>query len=243
MRALAQSAIPGFSDALSGKSAGRLESLQLLGFLPETHEPFDLIIAANVLNELSTASSNELLESLVNRLADNGILLLLEPALLAPTRSLMASRDFLIAQHSELVPIFPCTHRRQCPMRAQSKHDWCHGSLEGSGRDFASSQLVRQIDSLLGFNKHRIKYSAIILQRGGSLRGGYRVLRDAERSSQGISVNLCGDDFYGIATLSKRASPEKKRAVRKLRQYMHLKMSSPAAKMLDPDSDIETSTL
>ena len=125
-------------------------------------------------------------------------------------------------------------------MLVSSETDWCHGSLEGAGKDFDSSKLVGQFDELLGYNKHRVKYSALILQASGSTPSGYRVMRDAEVTRRGIEVLLCGHDFYGTSILSKKLVRDSNRALRKARQFDRILIDPPATAEL---TDATTITL
>jgi len=157
---------------------------------------FDIIIAANSVAELGEDQSRSTLEELVARLSPNGILILLEPGQQAHTRRLMQLRDWLVAS---LTPIYPCTTAEACPMLAASADDWCHTSLT-----WRQPPLSRQLDKLLGFNKHRIKFSAFIFQRGAPLREGLRVITAPEKTPRGITAILCGPGgSYGPVLIRK----------------------------------------
>lgn len=162
---------------------------------PESEGSFDLVIAANSVAELEEAHALSLVQELSQRVAPKGFLLLLEPGQLAHTRRLMSLRDRLVSQ---MTPIFPCTRRDPCPMLRASESDWCHGTLT-----WAQPKLSRQMDSLLGFNKHRIKFSAFIFQRDGLLRDGIRVISPPEKTPRGIEVTVCGRERYGVVRIKK----------------------------------------
>jgi len=96
-----------------------------------------LALAGFVLNELfptsetrSEADRLDLLERWLARvtgaLAPSGALVLLEPALREPTRTLMSLRDRLVLGGTDVA--FPCTHRAPCPLLARER-DWCHAEL------------------------------------------------------------------------------------------------------------------
>lgn len=97
----------------------------------------DLALAGFVLNELfplgegrREADRLELLERWLARvtasLTAGGALVVLEPALREPTRTLMALRDLVVATGLEVT--FPCTHRAPCPLLLRER-DWCHAEL------------------------------------------------------------------------------------------------------------------
>jgi ribosomal protein RSM22 (predicted rRNA methylase) len=147
---------------------------------------FDLIIAANVLNELSAEQRESTLTNLLSLLAKDGQLLILEPASFDKTRQLMKDRDLLLSKNSEYSLIFPCTHSKPCPM-LKDPENWCHGILPA--REWRSSELVGQIDTKLGFNKHRIKYSSLIFQNSSySNSSAARVIRTSDNKS---SAQIC----------------------------------------------------
>ena len=123
---------------------------------------FDLIIAANVLTELSDQERKQLTDKLISLLADKGILLLLEPAQLSTTRKLMSARAQILNSNPQLSVIFPCSIQDSCPMLPKAD-DWCHGILPSGF--WAPSTLIRELDLLLSFNKHRLKYATFIFQR------------------------------------------------------------------------------
>ncbi len=222
MRNIASRLVPEFASALPETPTGKLVQIQTAAKMPTDSTTFDIVIAANVLNELDEELRFPLVSSLISKLSSQGILILLEPALLSPTRSLMKVRDSILNEAPSLTPIFPCTHRNQCPMLQQTSDDWCHGSLEGMGRDFLSSELVRQFDSLLGFNKHRIKYAAMVLQNNEDSPSGYRVLRDAVTSKRGVDLSVCGPNHFGPVAIRKSNLSDQNRAARKAKQYDRL---------------------
>lgn len=205
------------------RGRGQLRNLSLLPALPSpTTEPFDLIIAANVLAEFNTAEGEETAVALSRRLADDGHLLIIEPGQQLHTRRLMALRDVLLKSDKDLTPIFPCLRRDGCPMLQSSESDWCHGSIE-----WAQPRLNAHLDDLLSFNKHRIKYSAMIFQRGGALGDGVRVLTPPTKARLGVEALVCGQDIYGVARIRKGTRSESNRALEKAAVFDRLRMSEP----------------
>lgn len=167
---------------------------------------FDLILLANVLTELPSPARAQLLAQLCSRLTATGTILILEPALQRVTREMQALRDTIVREQEDMVPLFPCTRRDSCPMLLEDEESWCHGTLR-----WQPSRLVTQLDQLTGFNKHRLKYTAFIFQRGAKLRSGLRILEAAERKKFGLAITVCGESCYGAQIVSKRNSPEEVR--------------------------------
>ena len=203
----------------SWKGSATLSSLALTPTLPPDGELFDVIIAANSLAELGQKDADALLKRLLALLGPRGFLIMLEPGQPKHTRRLMEIRDSLAGI---LSPLFPCTRSTLCPMLASSETDWCHGSLTWS-----QPPLSRQLDSLLGFNKHRIKYSAFVFQRGAELKPGVRVIVPAERTRRGIEITVCGEDFYGPVRIKKGQRSDETRALEKAAVFDRVELSEP----------------
>jgi predicted O-methyltransferase YrrM len=203
--------------------AGTLTKLSMLPALPSRpNEPYDLVIAANVVAELDTAEGERMMRSLAEKTAPGGYLVVLEPGQQLHTRRLMHLRNNLLETSNEFVPVFPCLRRDPCPMLAFSDTDWCHGTIEWS-----QPRLNAHLDDLLSFNKHRIKYSAFIFQRGGVIPSGIRVLTPPEKTRAGIDTLVCGKDTYTVARIRKGARSERNRALEKASVFERLLVSEP----------------
>jgi ribosomal protein RSM22 (predicted rRNA methylase) len=193
------------------KGSGRLSHLTILPSLPHTStDTYDLVIAANVLAELDTAAGERTIHQLAQRVLPGGYLLVIEPGQQLHTRRLMHLRDAVLARDPELTPLFPCLRADPCPMLVASETDWCHGTIE-----WRQPRLNAHLDDLLSFNKHRIKYSAFLFQRGGDIRNGVRVLTPPAKTRVGVETLVCGKDTYGIVRIRKGTRSEKNRALEK----------------------------
>ncbi len=185
-------------------------------------QTYDLVVAANVLAELDQSESQSTLDILANSVAPHGYLLLVEPGQQQHTRRLMTLRDRVIENHSELTPIFPCPRAGSCPMLLESMTDWCHDALE-----WKQPPLNAQLDRLLEFNKHRIKYAAFVFQRGGVPRPGLRVITPPKKTRLGTEALVCADSFYGKATVRKSARSERNKPFEKAKVFERLLISEP----------------
>jgi ubiquinone/menaquinone biosynthesis C-methylase UbiE len=118
-------------------------------------EPFDLIIAANTLNEIPRPEQRlKIIQSLKNHaLHPEGLLLVMEPALQKNTRDLMELKDEILAKTS-LKVIAPCLHQSACPMLTHNARDWCHAYLE-----WKPSPTIQSIDQIVGIKKDHLKCS------------------------------------------------------------------------------------
>jgi ribosomal protein RSM22 (predicted rRNA methylase) len=125
---------------------------------------FDLIIAANVLNEMPEVDAAFALCAplLADHLKEDGCLLLVDPALRETTRPLMQLRDRLLAEGLARVAA-PCLHQIACPMLAANDRDWCHFYL-----DWACPQLVARMDALSGMRHAHLKMAYLLLEPPGA---------------------------------------------------------------------------
>lgn len=131
-----------------------------------TQAPYDLIIAANCLNELfgrTTHPINErvdLIARLLAVLAAHGTLMIVEPALRETSRALHQIRDQLI-QEKRCTVYSPCLHEGRCPALIK-KDDWCHEE-----RTWEPPSLIQLIDREVGFIKDALKFSYLLLRTDG----------------------------------------------------------------------------
>lgn len=129
-------------------------------------EGFDLIVAANVLNEIGDETKDGLerrtafAESLLGLLATHGSLIIMEPALRETSRNLLRVRDALVAKQACTV-YSPCLHEKPCPALVKDD-DWCHEE-----RPWTPPAIVAAIDREVGLIKDALKFSYVILRKDG----------------------------------------------------------------------------
>jgi hypothetical protein len=116
-------------------------------------------------------------------------------------------------------------------MLVSSETDWCHGSIE-----WRQPKLNAQLDDLLSFNKHRIKYSAFLFQKGGALLEGIRVITEPVKERDGIKAVVCGKDLYGVVRIRKGGRSERNRALEKASVFDRLILSPHRAGDLGEDA-------
>jgi predicted O-methyltransferase YrrM len=205
------------------QGAGTLSKLSIVPSLPSPPiDRYDLVIAANVVAEIDSNKGEQTMRALAEMTAAGGYLIVIEPGQHLHTRRLMHLRDILLSERADFAPLFPCLRRDLCPMLAASKTDWCHGSIE-----WRQPRLNAHLDDLLSFNKHRIKYSAFIFQRGGVTPTGIRVLTPPEKTRVGIETLVCGEQTYGVVCIRKGARSERTRALEKASVFDRLLVSGP----------------
>ncbi len=216
MLQLAQKIVPSLAPGSAQVTWQGASSLAAAGA-----KKFDLIILANVINEVPTSELHSLLSSIADRLAEGGVIVLLEPAMFEATRSLMTARDALLRKFARLSPIYPCTHRQDCPMLRLSTQDWCHNCI-----DWERPKLLRQLDELTGFTKHRLKYSAVVLGLGAALKDGLRVVTIPDRNKHSWWATVCGEGVYGDAVLEKRKVSVDNSCFKKVELHDHIQIEN-----------------
>jgi ribosomal protein RSM22 (predicted rRNA methylase) len=132
----------------------------------EPQASYDVIIAANCLNELFSRNADpvqakvELVTQLLARLAPTGTLMIIEPALRDTSRALHQMRDRLI-QEKRCTIYSPCLHENICPALV-NPFDWCHEE-----RAWETPLGVQKIDDKVGFIKDALKFSYLLLRKDG----------------------------------------------------------------------------
>ncbi len=127
---------------------------------------FDLIILANSLNELFESAKDPIeararfLKALLKAVAEDGTMMIIEPALRETTRALHRVRDRLLAGGAATV-YSPCMHEGACPALIRES-DWCHEE-----RPWTPPAVVREIDETVGFIKDALKFSYLLLRKDG----------------------------------------------------------------------------
>lgn len=128
--------------------------------------PFELIVMANVLNELWREARDPIgsrvtfVRGLLDLLVPHGSLIIIEPALRATAREFHQVRDKLVA--SGVCTVYsPCLHENPCPALVKAD-DWCHEE-----RPWTPPPIVAAIDEVVGFIKDALKFSYVILRKDG----------------------------------------------------------------------------
>ena len=164
---------------------------------PWKQQTFDLILVVNSLNELfrfardPIARRAKLLEQVLESLALDGTLVVIEPALRQTTRELHGVRDRLVTEGKATV-YSPCLHERSCPALLHPD-DWCHEE-----RPWSPPAMIEAIDRAVGFMKDSLKFSYLVLRKDGRTiadRGQniYRVVSERMATKGEQRVWLCNE--------------------------------------------------
>jgi hypothetical protein len=158
---------------------------------------YNCIVMGHLLNELwkdapdRIARRETFIIELGNYLAEGGILLILEPALLDTGRDLLALRDRLVKSGWYIMA--PCFTQGPCPAIAQHNQT-CHS-------DFAwkPPRVVRELEQRTGLDKDLVKTTALVLTRSRSCQTSllsdnlYRVVSEPMLNKAGRRrLILCG---------------------------------------------------
>lgn len=156
---------------------------------------FDFIITSHSLNELWKGQKKRgekiaaLLKNLSACLDDGGLMLLMEPALLATSRALIEARDSLIV--SGLKVASPCLQSASpCPA-LENPNATCHAQF-----DWEMPQIVADLAALAGLNRADVKMTYFVFERGASL-GQEGDFGNGENSLQDQKG---GSPDFGLAT-------------------------------------------
>jgi ribosomal protein RSM22 (predicted rRNA methylase) len=121
---------------------------------------FDIIIAANLFNELGERRERQglrlgVLRSLWSLLGREGMIIIIEPGTRIASKNLIGLREAFLDSakgESSLRILAPCTHQSPCPLNKRDDNDWCFRSLYGIHEDVP------------------VGYSYLVIGKGGKFR-------------------------------------------------------------------------
>jgi ribosomal protein RSM22 (predicted rRNA methylase) len=151
---------------------------------------FDLVVIGLALNELFTERDEKIdlradfLERFATLLSPDGALIVLEPALKASTRELMAVRDTIVARGTVEV-IAPCTAKGACPLLRRER-DWCHAD-----DDLTLPGTLAEVAQGAGLRWEGLSYAYLTLATGRKAKDGYRVVGGPVVSKGRTELHLC----------------------------------------------------
>jgi SAM-dependent methyltransferase len=125
--------------------------------------PFDLISMGHCLNELWASEPDALerrtafVERAAERLAPDGRILLVEPALLSTSRALTALRDALAGRGYQVLG--PCPGSYPCPALAAGPDRSCHAAAP-----WEAPEPVASLAKAAGLDRSAVKFSYFLLQ-------------------------------------------------------------------------------
>lgn len=130
--------------------------------------PADLLVLANVLNEIRGPGGGEreadgdrrdpLLERWAASLAPGGRVLVVEPGTRPAARALVALRAVALAAGWRALA--PCPHQARCPQPGHGRHPWCHFAFATTSAPAWLEELSRRA----GLAKERASLSFLLLE-------------------------------------------------------------------------------
>lgn len=172
------------------KKLGLEVSVRMLTELPLKPGPYDLSLAANVLNELPAeegTAGRELLQVFWE--ATSGVLLLLEPGHRVSSQRLVRFRERLLkASGSDVRILGPCPHQEKCPVH-RTKH-WCHFA-----EPVTDGRLIDLNLRIFKDPRGWLKFSYLLARRAEPLpreEGRFRAIGDLHLSGpKNLAIDLC----------------------------------------------------
>lgn len=152
--------------------------------------PCDLVLIGTTLNELAGEAALALVERALAAIADDGAVIVIEPALRTTTRALHAIRDSLITRGRGHI-FAPCT-RRIAPCTALADpDDWCH-----EDRPLALPPRTAELARLTHLRDSGMKFSYLVIRTQPLAladEGAWRIV-SAPRISKGkLELIGCGE--------------------------------------------------
>jgi ribosomal protein RSM22 (predicted rRNA methylase) len=170
----------------------------------------DLVVMGSVLNELAIAARLALVERALAATAEDGALILIEPALRDTSRALHELRDAVLTNQRAHV-FAPCTRRAApCPMLA-NPDDWCH-----EDRLVELPPLTAELARLTHLRDNGLKLSYLVLRHDTTplvdANGAWRVVSAPFAAKGKHEVFGCSDAGRVPLRLLKRNRSEANRA-------------------------------
>ena len=153
--------------------------------------PADLVVLGTVLNELAPAARLPLVQRALAATAEDGAVILVEPALRDTTRALHELRDAVLAR--QLAHVFaPCTRTcAPCPALADPD-DWCH-----EHRTLALPPRTAELARTTHLRDDGLKLSYLVLRRTAlplvDRAGAWRVVGAAHPAKGKVEVLGCSN--------------------------------------------------
>jgi hypothetical protein len=176
------------------------------GLLPKTAPKFHLWLSSFFLNELSESPAEiarALLEAWERHLAEDGLAILIEPALKPISRKLLEVRNELLALAAGRAPwmklLLPCLGHQACGALAAAE-DWCHEEVS-----WWRPPYYKQIDQLAGLDRKTLPFSYLVVARSrrtmqellpelSKARTLHRLVSPAHKEGRDPEFFLCGQD-------------------------------------------------
>ncbi|MBI2712823.1 MAG: hypothetical protein HYX41_08225 [Bdellovibrio sp.] len=177
-----------------------------LGFLPPKAPKFNLWLMSFFLNELPTPRkelADLLLDSWKHHLENEGVVILVEPALKQQSRKLLELRRELLEKIQkekldDFKILLPCLGHQNCGALA-SPEDWCHEDVS-----WWRPPYYKQLDEIVELDRKSLPFSYLVITRSKRSRSEilpipgnsqtHRLVSPAHSEGQDLEFFTCGQD-------------------------------------------------
>ncbi len=187
--------------------------------------PFDVVVASHLFNEINDGSDQPLgrrtglAEAALNRRAEGGIFLLLEPALLSTSREAIALRDALVAEGHSLR--WPCPWRGPCHA-IERPGGTCHMEFSWS-----PPPILEELAKRTGLDRGTLKTAAFTFGPPSDANP-YRVVSEGLLNKAGRTrLVLCGQEGRTVLSAKRGEGFSAEGAFFKLRRGDALVLEAP----------------
>jgi hypothetical protein len=137
-------------------------------WLPKAAPKFHLFVMSYFLNETEMEPANmvtEFINVCMDHLEDEGLVIIVEPALKLQSRKLLAFRKALLensrmkSDEAGLKVLLPCLGHQACGALAK-EDDWCHEEV-----GWWRPPYLRELDALTGLDRKTLPFSYLVIQK------------------------------------------------------------------------------
>ena len=135
-------------------------------WLPKNAPSFHLMVMSYFLNESPLSPESialELLKTAENHLEQEGLMIIVEPALKLQSRKLLTLRKALIekmkSSTSSIKILLPCLGEQACGALIKDE-DWCHEEV-----DWMRPRYLRELDIMTGLDRRTLPFSYLVIQK------------------------------------------------------------------------------
>jgi len=175
-------------------------------WLPRSAPKFTVIVASFFLNEFDNKPSewaDQILNLTQNHLVEDGVIILVEPALKLQSRRLLECRKHLLKRveeekRQELV-LLPCLGHQICGA-LEDPDDWCHEEVT-----WWRPKYLRALDEIAGLDRRTLPFSYLVISRSNKTRTEllpglagastlHRLVSPAHKLGRDLEFFTCGQD-------------------------------------------------
>lgn len=176
----------------------------------------DLVVIGTLLNELPAPMRLPMVHRAIAALADDGAVIILEPALRETTRALHELRDAILATGSAHV-FAPCTRKNApCPALADPT-DWCH-----EHRSVKLPPRTAELARLTHLRDDGLKFSYLVLRKAPAMLdddpAAWRIVGTPWAQKGKLEVQACSPAGYTKLRLLKRHRASETRTIEEARR-------------------------